>query len=391
MAPRHLFPILIVLLIFAGCVGSREGPGAAPASGSEPPSGSGVAPPQPLAYPIPEPVTRTLWANDSFPVNQNCSMTGCAAGMGRKITPITDLLPSAAPVKLHVELDYGQSATSQLYGAPLYLILHQADSTLYNLTYQRPQTGVDIFDWTLLKGSEPITIEIMYTSPHPTGPDVAYTLLIEARADPLSTPGSVPVEIRLGAGDEFIIDSAPDSPPNLILFDSGGRMAGKFPATSNRSVVRVPHEAGTGPIIALLDAKVKDARILTNATDAPLRPLGLEYVLGPVHSTTDAAPVEWDFEVEGMPLLVGLYTRPSTPLWSEFELMDIEVQSPLGVVLEGRFGCQGCITNDATVQFRGSEMGHPNLAPGTYHARVDSTQAGTVGLEVGDFSVYFVR
>ena len=392
MAPRHLLPALVILLVLSACVDRTPAPADTSAAPTDSVSGPDEPTTTPLTYPVAAPVTHTVWANDSFPVNENCSMTGCAAGMGRKTTVITEFLPAAVPVKLHVELDYGTSATSTIYGAPLFLLLYAGDATLYNFTYDRPQAGRDIFDWTLLKGGDPVTIEIMYSSPHPTGPEVAYTLLIDIRADPLSTPGAVPVELSLAAGDEFVVETPAGSPaPSLLLFDAAGRVVGSFPSATNRSLVRVPDAAGAGPVVVLLDADVDDARILTNATTSALRPLGLEYVIGTPRSTTSASVIEWDFQVDGMPLFVGLYARPTTPLWAEANLMEVQVASPLGVVVEGLFGCQGCITNDDRVQFLGSEMGHPNLVPGTYHARVDSTRAGTTGLDVGDFSVYFVR
>jgi hypothetical protein len=381
----------MLLVLVSGCVGND---GQVVSDPAESVSATSVAAAVPnattLRYPIAERLTHVVWANDSFQVNENCMMSGCAAGVGRKSTAITDLVPAGVPTRVHVDFDYGSAPTSQFWGAPLFLTLNSGDATIYNATYERPNVGHDVFTWLLLKGSEPLTIEIMYSQPHPTGATVSYKLLIETSADPERTPGNVPVEVAVNAGESFTVETeASDAKPGLLLFQPSGALAGRFEATSNRSTITVPDGLGVGPFIVLFDADVVGARTSTALSDQPLRPRGLEFVLGEARSLTSPTALEWTFNVERTPLIVGVYVEPVTPLWVSINQFDAQIQSPKGVVLDGRYGCQGCGSNDPTVYAWGSTMGHENLVPGTYTARVDSTQSGVAGVDIGDFAVYF--
>lgn len=402
-------PVLLGLVLLAGglagCIGSEEGaspgaeteqaslsaddPDASPAAGDAADQQADV---ETLAFPETMPAQVTEWANGTFTAHEACRLTGCATGQAVRLVELDGQLADHAPTRISAELTYDTGP--RLFVDTIDLYVWSQDGTFY--TFDRTEEeGREAVETTVLKGSEPLVVQVFYEWPTGAEPEVDYQLRVDAETSPTHVPAGVPVAVDAEPGQRILAEtsvderaSGSDAAPSLLTYGPDDALLDRYEASGESLELRLPADTDAGEHVLVPPEEGPAVELSTNGTTAAMRALPLDYQPGDAHPVDGAEPVEWSFEAAEHPLGVGLVYEPHRAMAVTAERGQATVTGPQGTVLEGHLGCGTCIGNGFYWAMQ-TPIGAEGLAAGGYDAVYEPT--AEAGAQVAHVLVTYER
>lgn len=394
MTARHrvlALALALLLPVGAGCLGGSDmGSGTVePTGGPDPSPGPGQTSSSNLTvarFPVDAPLDRVTWANGSFQPHEMCNVTGCATGSAYRTTDLTDL-PAGTPVQLSVELRFDEGET--IWARPLEVTVSGERASFY--TYEvEEEAGYQAIATTLSSGDGPVTVEVRYIGPRGSAPPADYTLRLHVQAGPERLPAQVPAAVELAPGHQLHLEPLAEGPVKALAYGPQDQLVWTGSSDGGPLSWTLPGSASAGDHILVLRPGSAPVRVASNGTGQALHLLPLTYELGPLHDVAGPEALTWSFDVQAVPLAVGLYMVSGGPagLGATFQPGQGTVEAPDGTPVDGELGCGICIVGSYQEILR-SQLADPVLAVGTYQASYEP--GGSAAMQVGHLIVGYER
>ncbi|HLF16366.1 MAG TPA: hypothetical protein VI796_02910, partial [Candidatus Thermoplasmatota archaeon] len=248
MHPRTASVPLALLLtaLLAGCSGGGGGSDSTATTGpSRGPDGE-ILPEGMVAltYDLDGPVSATLWANDTFALQETCNFDGNVMNScPEKVTDITGDLPQGVPVEISLDLTYATlSPDVWIFGMEAWVQSEESAFLIYNATYLAGHVTVKIL--MVPRG----TVEVVAIAGGPTGqtPESPYSLRIDITADNATTPPGVPVLVRLDGNTTVEAKTLAGNKVDILVYGPDDVYHGTYSGSHT-----VPESAASGEYVVL--------------------------------------------------------------------------------------------------------------------------------------------
>lgn len=343
---------------------------------------------QPLTFPESSAVEATVWANGSFSNAEGCIGTGCITGDAFHQVELDDELADEAPTRIEAQLTHEPG--QDILGNPMYVHAYSHDGSFYNYTYTQ-EGDTQTVQATVLKGSEPVVVEVVHRGPSGPQPEAEYTLRVDVKNDPAVVPAGVPVAVPADPEAQLVAQrSQPDAQGTLSLLAYGpeDRFLGDASTDGDELELGFSEATGSADPVLLAPEDTSRFRLSTNGSGGELRPLHLGYSLGEPHTVQGNQPVEWSFEADTRPLAVGIVYRAGNEAAVSSGYGTAQLEGPEGYHLEATLGCGFCLGGSGFTRAAASPIG-ADLAAGSYQAIFEpGVDAGT---EVTELVVGYER
>lgn len=346
---------------------------------------------QPASFPSEAPVA-TLWANGTFSAHESCLAGGCFTGTAFQQTELSSELPQDAPAVVTATLTTESGNSALLDAIDVYM--YGQEMTFYD--YQASEEGDEEVDRaTVLKGNEPLVVEVAYYGPDGQAPEAEYTLRIDIDAQPDVIPPGVPVEIDAEPGQTYEAkpvdgEGGSQGSPSLLIYNSEDAFVSELGGDGGSLETTVPPDAPEGKPVLVVPEDSPPLAISTNVSDTQMRALPLAFEPGDAHPVEGPQPVEWSFELSDRPLAVGMYytTQDGPPVSASFDDGHAQIAGPQGNVLDADLGCNFCISTSYGTGVA-SDIGADGVTAGSYDATFEP--GGDAGYAVGQFTMTYDR
>lgn len=379
----------------AGCIGGSDGSGAngTPGDQLEGATSTSVGASSaaadgnltPVRYALDGPANRTVWANGTFRVQDNCFLV-CQDGPSYHETKLDGELVPDAVNRITATLSFDRQ--NPILADALQVYGYAESGTFYGYNISQ-ETGGGTFEALFVKGESPLVVVVAYEGPPSAQPEIDYTLQIDVEIDPAVVPPGVPVELQAEPGQGFLFEAAGQSSGiEVLAYGADDALKGRLTSEGDRLESTVPPSVAAGKHVLVPSSASSPIRISSNGTTAEMRALGLAWTIGELHPVEANQAVDWTFEARNVPLAVGMHLENGQPLAIGAGPGDAVIESPNGTPLDESFGCGFCIAGGLFLSTV-SPIGDESLGAGTYAASYQPTaEAGTA---VGEVVITYER
>lgn len=307
-------------------------------------------------------VDATVWANGSAGMTAACPMA-CWSN----VTDISAVVPRGVPVHVWAELRLDEPRPSNGFHVALRI---QAGDDAH--TYWGGSTsygeGRVVAQSLFARGLDPVEVAVSSTEPDATEPG-AYSLEVRTTSDPRLLPAGAAAGFDAEAQTTYVVRPAGSTPLDAVVYGPDdapvARLTGTSPATFMVDVA--------GEHVVYVDqASANVTLVRENGTaEASLRPVGVTTVASEVKPVAGATPTSWTFDASAAPIVVRFALVSALPAQAEPTRDRVEIESPVGVVLDEYVGCETpCAVAGFSGAFLNTTLGDPALVAGEYTVTV---------------------
>lgn len=372
----------------AGCVADEEAvaPGSETGNsggrgGTAGPDGEGVDVAPAHRFADAQPVDLQVDETGTFGLGEYCMPVNCliytdtGEGPHEVVVDLGEQIPVGVPATIELRLEYDQE-----HMGGLTLRVETGDVRIFH-SESHWEFGEQDMQIMLMREEAASQVHFVVEANTPGPPaETTWSLTGSVVADPLWIPSGVPVLVPSENGaDGFRVTTA-DGEASYRLWDSDHAFLGDFETEDQMASHTFESRAGEGTILMLAP---DSPAVQINATGPDPRAGGLQSVslawepVGDPHVPDQQGTVEWTFDLEDVPVSVGL-GLVSDGLYLD-TYAELQLSSPEEVVLQGEVVCGLCLslTTESTLrQMWMAEPGQSALVAGTYTARVDQDLSG---------------
>lgn len=326
---------------------------------------------QPLQFGVPA-GELTLSQEGTFALGANCMPFGSAVPCtAESVIDLTPIIPYEVPVQVSLKLtdDAGPGAFVSMN-----VRLEQASISSYQSTGEDDDLVVVV---VLMAGGKVEAVVTQFFPSFLPPAETKFTLEARSVVRPTVFPTYLPIALQLAPGD--LLRAEGDKLDDFVVIPPGGRAIHHLG----------PHEYNaTSPgrhiVVALGQGDIN----LRGPASTVLRPLLIQFAEGAPHAVSAAQPdASWGFNIEGVPLIVGLVIETQEAAAGLGVLSfhgDYEVAITYGgakVLTATESGCTPSCEFTFIGDFRGTSYGtylDERFGPGDYEATVHFDTAASI-------------
>ncbi len=379
------------LLMVTGCLGGDEGLGegsSVPEEAIEPQEeGDAWA----VASFADEGAGETVWMNGSFATGESCYLSGCATGAYSHQLALGEKLPAGVPVHLEAQLTY--ETGEGFIGNPILLGLDAEDASVYRMSVHH-ETGRSVVEALVLGGVGPVTLQVAKNFPSGMEPEeTSYELEVALHGDRERVEPGVPVALDLDPGDRISAEPVGEGSVGFVLRGENDEFVGQRFSSGGEATVSVPEGEPSGEYVVILLDSSDPARLQVDGASSSMRALPVMIDMGPLHEVGPYETLEFTYDVQSIPLAVGVYYYETHHVGVGLQPGVLELYAPENPLLVSEFGCQLCmrvvppeqvpddlVPDPGPLMTEWSSTAHPHLEEGTYRVVYESTAEAGYGV-----------
>lgn len=342
-----LVAALLLVPIMAGCVGqsadSPDTPAAETTNSSEPDGpGSSEDGSSPARLDI-EPARETTWANGSVPLQNTNAGTGQISDSAEQTVPLDDAIPPGVPVRVNVTARWNSTTPD---GVDVFdnvdVEIDVPRTAVYDLEGNDNQAvGSEYLAATIGRASDDSIVLVADGQwPNANG-DIQYTLRIDVEVDPARLPAGSLVAAPTEAGTPLTVVPANGSDARAFAWGPDDAYLGSV--NSSEPVPLPGTESLDGEVVVLLP----EGGSIRSAAEGSLTLVDQRVVEGDAHDVPPVgqpvASAAWTFERDAPPVAVGLAAEAADPGGTQTGVVDAEIATDDGTVVQLQSVCTLCI------------------------------------------------
>lgn len=321
-------------------------------------------------------------------------VTGQEVGNGSfRLIGVQDHVPIGIPVRLEATLSYQAETTGKL---GLFLHTPEADTYEENKTRNTGDEGTTIQLASQLTRFEDGGVILQVISDRPDPPSgLDYTLRVQIDLLVDRIPAGVVVGVPVGPNQTVLAEPAEENTPGPVLtWGPDDTYLGRTSLEDAQGPRPIIPAGGSGEFAVAPIGPKGTIQLLSRdrPPEGSLRLFPVGTFQGQPHALGPEGEASWTFEVDHMPLQIGLFAQSNrtAAMFQPSGTIDSETGRVLGFSEERKvYGGGGTFSHPFVFATWTSPVGHPNLTAGTYDARF--LAEADLGVDVGHLISGYVR